>query len=136
MVKIPAHAAEQALLAFVRQWLKLLAAGRYHEACGMIDEPNCYGITWTPERIHQVVEETFGPGSRFGSRHPEGIRWSDPDQLGEGGRPQIYPYDDGSGYAFDHAVPLNGEWSDLTAQFEFHRRPQGYAVVLHDLHVL
>jgi hypothetical protein len=136
MIEIPAQAVEQTLVAFVRQWLKLLSAGSWQEACGMIDEPNCYGITWTPERIQQVVEDTFGPGCRFRSRHPEGILWSDPDELGDGGHPEIYPHDDGSGYAFDHDVPLNGEWGDLTAQFEFHRRPQGYAVVLHDLHVL
>jgi hypothetical protein len=43
---------------------------------------------------------------------------------------------DGSGFSLYHAVPLNGEWSDLTAQFEFLRRPNGLAVVLHDLHVL
>jgi hypothetical protein len=136
MIEIPAHAVKQTLVAFVRHWLRLLAAGRWEEACGMIDEPNCYAITWTPERIQQVVEDSFGPGCRFRSRHPEGIRWSDPDELGDGGHPEIYPQDDGSGYAFDHDIPLNGEWSDLTAQFEFHHRPQGYAVVLHDLHVL
>jgi len=135
MIEIPTHAVEQTLVAFVRQSLKLLAAGKWQEACGMIDEPNYYGITWTPERIQHVVEDTFGPGCRFRSRHPEGIRWSDPDELGDGGHPEIYPHDDGNGYAFDHDVPLNGEWSDLTAQFEFHRRTQGYAVVLHDLHV-
>ena len=43
---------------------------------------------------------------------------------------------DQSGYRLDHDVPLNGQWSDLTAQFEFLRRPGGFAVVLHDLHVL
>jgi hypothetical protein len=136
LIEIPLEAPEQALIAFVRHWLKLLAAGRWQEVCGLIDEPNCYGINWTPERIQQVAEDTFGPGCRFRSRHPEGLRWTDPDELDDGGHPEIYPYDGGSGYALEHDVPLNGEWSDLTAQFEFHRRPQGYAVVLHDLHVL
>lgn len=101
----------------------------------MIDGPNCYGISWTPDGIRQVVENSFGPGCRFRSRHPDGIRWTDPDELGDGGHPEIYLRDDGS-YSFEHDVPLNGEWSDLTAQFEFQRRPQGFAVVLHDLHVL
>ena len=136
MIEISTHAPERTLVAFVRHWLKLLAAGRWLEACGMIDEPNCYGIIWTRERIQQVVEDTFAPDSRFRSRHLEGIRWTDPDELGDGGHPEIYPVHDGSRYAFEHDVPLNGEWSDLTAQFEFHRRSQGYAVVLHDLHVL
>jgi hypothetical protein len=52
-----------------------------------------------------------------------GIRWSAPLQ-------------DGTGFQFDYDLPLNGEWSDLTAQFEFLRRSDGYAVVLHDIHVL
>ena len=136
MIEVPAHAVEQTLVAFLRQWLKLLATGRSREACRMIDEPNCYGISWSLERLQQVVDDAFGPGCRFRSRHPEGIRWTDPDDLGDGGHPEIYPRDDGSGYRFEHDVPLNGEWSDLTAQFEFHRRPEGFAVVLHDLHVL
>ncbi len=126
MIEVPADAAERTLVTFVRGWLKLMAAGRWRDACGMIDEPNCYGIVWTPERIQQVVEKTFG----------EGIRWTDPDELGDGGHPEAYPMRDGSGYSFEHNVPLNGEWSDLTAEFEFRRRPQGYAVLLHDLHVM
>lgn len=65
MIEIPPHAAEQTIVAFVRQWLKLLAAGRWQEACGMIDEPNCYGITWTPERIEQVIEDTSASAVAF-----------------------------------------------------------------------
>ena len=136
MIQIPTEFPDRTLVVFVRRWLKLLAAGRWQEACEMIDEPNSYGITWTRERIQQIAEDTFCPGSRFRSRHPEGIRWTDPDELGEGGDPEIFPSEDESTYLFEHNVPLNGEWSDLTALFEFHRRPQGYAVVLHDLHVL
>lgn len=136
MIEIPPDAVEQTLVAFVRRWFKLLSAGRWEEACDLIDEPNCWGIVWTPERIKQVVANTFRPGCRFMSRHPEGIRWTDPDELGEGGCPDVYLDDERNRYQVDHDVPLNGEWSDLTAQFEFHRRPGAYAVVLHDLHVL
>ncbi len=46
------------------------------------------------------------------------------------------PLTDGSGYRLDHDVPINGEWSDLTTQFEFLNWPNGYAMVLQDLHVL
>jgi hypothetical protein len=45
-------------------------------------------------------------------------------------------FDDGSGYWVNHDVPLNGEYSDLTAQFEFRRRGNALAATLHDLHVL
>jgi hypothetical protein len=40
------------------------------------------------------------------------------------------------GYWLDYDVPLNGQFSDLTAQFEFEPRQEGYAAVLQDLHVL
>ena len=45
-------------------------------------------------------------------------------------------YEDDAGYWLDHDMPLNGEWSDLTAQFEFQARSDGFDVVLLDLHVL
>ena len=48
----------------------------------------------------------------------------------------LVEFADGRGYSFEYDLPLSGEWSDLTAQFEFLRRPSGYAVVLHDIHVL
>ncbi len=40
------------------------------------------------------------------------------------------------GYYAEHDVPLNGEFSDLTALFRFYRRGGELAVQLKDLHVL
>jgi hypothetical protein len=36
----------------------------------------------------------------------------------------------------DFDVPLDGEWSDLTAQLEVIAVPDGWALFLYDLHVL
>jgi hypothetical protein len=44
--------------------------------------------------------------------------------------------DDPRGGTVDLDLPLDGEWSDLTAQFEFAPVPGGTAVSLYDLHVL
>ena len=66
---IPEPPTLEALFVVVREWFRLLAAGREQEAVAQFDEPNNY------------------------------------------------------------------TWSELTAQFEFLRRPGGLAVVLHDLHV-
>lgn len=136
MIVVPQDDPTNVLTQFARHWFKLLAAGSWQEACDLLDEPSSDGVHWTPEKLQLVIEDNCGPGTHFHREHPEGFRVSDPDELGDGGRPMIFPYRDGSGYAFDHDLPLNGKWSDLTAQFEFHHRPQGYAVVLHDLHVL
>ncbi|WP_165224708.1 hypothetical protein [Aquisphaera insulae] len=124
------------LFAVVRDWFRLLAAGRWAEAGDMLDEPNGYGIRWTPAEIRHAFELAYGPGCRFRASHPEGPQPSDPDvAAGEPGA-DVWAIRDGRGYRVDHDVPLNGSWSELTAQFEFLRRPGGLAVVLLDLHVL
>jgi hypothetical protein len=124
------------LLAIIRDWFRLLAGGRWVEACAMLDEPNGYGIRWTPAEIHHALELAYGPGCRFRVAHPEGPRFSEPGEAVGIPEASVWPIDDGSGYRADHDVPLNGLWSELTALFEFPRRPGGLAVVLHDLHVL
>lgn len=124
------------LLAFIRDWFRLLANDRWPEAIAMLDEPNHYGIVWTPEYIRNALDSAFEPDCRFRVDHPEGPRFSDPDTATGTCHADVLPFDDGHGFSADHDVPLNGSWSDLTAQFEFIRRPDGLAVILHDLHVL
>lgn len=124
------------LLAVIRAWFRLLAADRWAEASAMLDEPNQYGIHWTPEYIRYTMDLTFGPDCRFRVAHPKGPQFSDPDKATGVCHADVLAFDDGRGFSADHDVPLNGSWSDLTAQFEFLRRPGGLAVVLHDLHVL
>ncbi len=108
------------LIAFIRRWFGLLAGGAWAEACGELDEPNIYGIRWGPEDLRQAVELSFAPGCRFRREHPEGMRFSQPDTAaGREVHPEVVALADGRGYRLDHDVPLNGQWSDLTAQFEF-----------------
>jgi hypothetical protein len=125
-----------ALLDVIRDWFRLLAAGQLNAACEALDEPNSYGIRWTPSRINAAIEGAFGNECRFRMAHPEGPRFTDPDQAVGNPEADIFTYEDGRGFRADHDVPLNGMWSELTAQFEFLRRPQGLVVILHDLHVL
>lgn len=102
----------------------------------MIDLPNAWGTTWTPESILKLVAETFSPDTRFGATHPDGPAFTLVDETTRSDHVHLGSYEDGSGFWLDHDVPLNGEWSDLTAQFEFQKQPEGLAVVLIDLHVL
>jgi hypothetical protein len=136
MIDIPSERTQESIRAFVGTWISLLADGRAEAACALIDEPNSYGIVWTPTLINEVINSTFSPETCFYESHPEGPVVTDPSQLNEQKDREVLEFQNGSGYLFDYAIPLNGEWSDLTAQFEFHKRPDGYAVVLHDLHVL
>ena len=137
MIDISPDAPEKAILDFARRWMKMLADNRLDEACALLDEPNYYGIVWTPDLIMETVHETFSPDTLFYNYHPEGPIFTDPYELeAQPNREEPIEFDDGSGYHLDYDIPLNGEWSDLTAQFEFLKRPNGYAVVLHDLHVM
>jgi hypothetical protein len=60
------------------------------------------------------------------------FRWTDPDELGDGGNPQCCKLEGEHGSSLEHDVPLNGEWSELTAKFRFVSKLGGYAVALHD----
>ena len=112
---------------FVRGWFCLLARGEFADAALHFDEPNSYGERWDAEKIQSALRDYARSDS---------VRVSDPDTIAGDGRASVVEFADGRGYSFEHVVPLDGEWSDLTAQFDFMRRPGGYAVVLHDIHVL
>ena len=127
---------EAQLIAFARTWFKLLAQGDWNAALAMLDEANSYGIRWTRDTITALVNETFGPDTHFALEFGSPT-FSDPD-LAHGSRDHHAHFGefDGGGFWLDHNVPLNGHYSDLTAQFEFYPRADGYAAVLHDLHVM
>ena len=122
---------------YVRRWFQLLSENRMEDACALIDEPDQFGRTWTPAFILKVVHDTLSPDTIFYRDHPEGPVFTTPYGLEE--RPLgdlLFECDDYGGYCVDMEVPLNGERSDLTAQFEFLKRPNGYAVSLQNLHVM
>ena len=132
----PASEPESVLLEWVRNWLDLLALGHLAEACARLDPPPDGGRRWTPEAITALVTETFGPGTRFRVDHPEGPVFTPVATARGRAHPHVGAFADGSGYWVNHDVPLNGEYSDLTAQLEFIRQGDALAVVLHDLHVM
>ena len=136
MIDVSSDAPEKSILDFVKQWMKLLADDRFDEACALLEHPNSYGVVWTPNLIKEIVHDTFSPDTHFYKFHPEGPIFTDPYELEEQRNIEPIELNDGSGYAFDYDVPLNGGWSDLTAQFEILKKPNGYVVFLDDLHVL
>lgn len=128
---------EANVVTWARDWFDLLAAGRLDEACDRLDEPNHYGVAWTPEAIVELVQQTFTPETFFARAHPEGLQFTSPRSARGRERHHFSAFADGSGFSLDYDVPLNGEFSDLTAQFEFHWHSAGtLAARLHDLHVM
>jgi len=125
---------EEQLIGFARAWFKHLARAEWVAALGMIDEPNSYGTRWTRESITALVADTCGPDTRFAAEFGPPA-FSDPDSAKGHPHPSFGKFDAG-GFWLDYDVPLNGAFSDLTAQFEFAPRRDRYAAILHDLHVL
>jgi hypothetical protein len=126
---------DQELLDYVARWLDILAAGRGDEACSLLDEPNVYDQRWSPTAIQEVLQGEVGPSSVYADAYPEGPRFSPVDQAEGDPRRSVIALADGSGFSVHHAVPLNGEFSDLTAECEFIWRGSDLAFRLHDLHV-
>lgn len=135
-MKINSNNVEGEMIHFVQEWFDLVADGNTEEACRRIDQPNCYGILWTPEKIKETILNEFGPDTVFGSQSPNGVIFSKVSETDGSYRADVLEFNDGSGYSVEHDVPLNGEWSDLTAQFEFVGKAPEFKVILHDLHVL
>jgi hypothetical protein len=125
---------EARLLEFVRSWFALMAHGQFEQALAAIDEPNSYGVRWTKDGLIDLLRDVFRPGSRFEAQYGAPM-FSDPDRAA-GTAHHSFGRIDAGGFWLDHEVPLNGVYSDLTAQFEFLPRQGGFAVVLHDLHVM
>lgn len=94
-----------------------------------LDEPNCYGARWSTQELEGAIREAFGHTGR-----PLAV--TDPEATGGGDHYSCVPFRNGSGYSVEIALPLDGEWSDLTVQLEFLKRHEGLAMVLHDVHVL
>lgn len=137
MLTVESPDVEAAVLAWARQWCELLAAGELEQACAQLDEPSASGIVWTPEAIRALVADTFSPETIFGHAHPEGPRFTSPRSAGGREGFDLGPFADGSGFWCNYDLPLNGAFSDLTAQFELHwRGPHVLAIRLHDLHVM
>jgi hypothetical protein len=127
MIRLSQDKIEEQAKSFVKNWIQLLSQGKFVEALSQIDEPNTYGIRWTRAALLKVISDYCGKSE---------FKIDDPFLLLGESRSSLVSFKDGSGYSFDYDLPLNGKWSDLTLQFEFQKRSEDYAVILHDVHVL
>ena len=118
---------ELAAHAYVVQWFELLAAQRWQEALAMLDLPNSYGVVWSEAEVRKALAE-YSNGQPCALTSPKALV----------GKPHISSgaFNDGTGFWFECDFPLNGGWSDLTAQFEFKVNGNHYLVALQDIHVL
>lgn len=117
---------------FIKDWTKLLSEGKYQEALDLLDQSanNKDNFVWTKE----ILKEVFLDYGKIG-RMPI---INDPYLMGkEGNFIDFFQYDDGSGWAVDYDIPLDGERGNLTAQFSFNKiSGEMYSIFLQELHVM
>jgi hypothetical protein len=129
MRRLDRHASDAEILSVIREWAALLAAADYAAALELVAARS----HWTPDLLRRVV-------SNYGSLEPRAdgaiFRVTPLSQASGGPAPRhTVEWAGDRGWAqFD--LPLNGEWSDLTATFDLERGEDRMVVVLDDVHVL
>lgn len=126
MTRPSLNASEAEILAFARDWVRYAARHGLDEALRLIDRRDG-GAPWSEAFVRSMSEDHFGDGQT--------CVITDPDAFKEL-RVDAYRYNDGSGFAVDHDLAVNQQRSDFTAQFEFKKTREGYAIDLADIHVL
>ena len=126
MIRPSLEASEAEIIAFARDWVRYAAKNGLDQALSLIDrrvgEP-----PWSEAFVRSISEDHFGDGKT--------CIITDPDAFSEL-RIDAYRYKNGTGFAVDHDLAMNHQRSDFTAQFEFKRTENGYAIYLSDIHVL
>ena len=140
---LPAEATDAEILAACREWIALVAAGLFTEAVEMLHVPDRYDESqrWTTESLQKYVGN-YGSWDEWADGRTWKVTAISTARV-PSDRPNFYPRADLIRYDADpHSgsaeldLPLNGEWSDLTAQFEFEPVGEGTGLSLYDLHVL
>jgi hypothetical protein len=118
----------------VDRWVTLLAQEDYERAFALTRHDAYFG--WTPKLIESVIN-----GYGLPEPHPSGevFRVTDP-KTAKGGpvRAEVEREDgpEGCRGRVYYDLPLNGEWSDLTAIFRLEHDREQLVVVLEEIHVL
>jgi hypothetical protein len=134
MRTLPVTASDDDLLSAVREWVGLLAAERYEEAFDYLYHTD--DEHWTPQLMETVIHNY---GSIDRRRDGRTFRVTTLDTA-TGEAPlthtvERYDSDPVRGEVwFD--LPLNGEWSDLTATVDFHQHGDVLMLQLNDIHVM
>jgi hypothetical protein len=122
----------------VHRWFDCLAIGNYKAAYDLTFHDQYY--EWTPKLIENII-------NGYGLPHEQGetkyvvTDWRTASGKDRGGELDLYDkHVESGGYTqLGHAyyeVPLNGEWSDLSAVFRIVKYEDGAALLLEEIHVL
>ena len=110
---------------YVRSWVKAAANEGFEVALSYLD-PNP-DVPWSDQLFDECTYNHFDDDQH--------CHITDPDLIGDL-RVGVYAYNDGSGYAADYDLAMNGKRSDFTAQFDIRKGKTQLIIILRDIHVL
>ena len=140
MVFIPHKATDEEILTIIQQWVEVLAAEDYAKAFAEL------GYSMSPyfdcsgdEAIRREIKSYRSPDFYPGITDFKVTDW----RLAKDGKPnprqrviRYKPNDTKLAGAVEFDLPLNGKWSDLTADFVFFDNPkfrEGYVLCLEEI---
>ena len=138
MLHLRVNATDDEIRSAIEQWVQALAEGKRADAYALLWHPADEQLT--PERLHSLI-------SNYGSDQPrpDGRTFEVTSPImaaGGGSRFEVYRYSEQQGKppqaigSAEYNLPLNGEWSDLTAIFELLMVDGALGLWLYDVHVL
>jgi hypothetical protein len=128
------NSTDEEILNHIEEWVSDLAAEDYVLAYKRTKHDPYY--EWTPELIKKVIN-----GYGLPEPHPSGETFKVTpvkEAKGETPRQEVDrgPYDGNRfGYVY-YDLPLNGEWSDLTASFRLEKQDKNLVITLEEIHVM
>lgn len=130
-LSFPLCATDEQLLLGIWQWVDKLAEQKFAEAFQLTAQDKYYD--WSPELIRSVIEG-------YGHPHTPGERKYQVSKLlaTKGGPPTRWHVDREIHYCFAQIfidLPLDGEWSDLSATFEVVQHKHSLVLVLNEIRV-
>lgn len=140
MIRLPPNANDEQILEVARNWIELLAADKYDEALNIFRSTD-YAGDWTPELLKTVISyygslEPYNSGEIFKVSSLTKEISGKPYQF----RVEWFEFDEQRSSDFLGSVlfdlPLNDEWSDLTAIFDIFDGSGGLVFELDIIHVL
>lgn len=119
-------------ISFVREWVNLLSESKFQEAFLLLDiNPG--------DRTHCIknYEELRDIFLEYYSGVEEIVFTNIFSMDCTKERVDMYKYNDNTGFEVEYDLPINGEWSDFTAQFLFKKYNENeFFVYLKDVHIL
>jgi len=128
------NSTDEEILNHIEEWVSDLAAEDYESAYKRTKHDPYY--EWTPELIKKVIN-----GYGLPEPHPSGVTFKVTpvkEAKGETPRQEVDrgPYDGNRfGYVY-YDLPLDGEWSDLTASFRLEKQDKILVITLEEIHVM